>query len=73
MLALGLRTDRILSKITRVLGRVDVEPPADLLSAWPWWLRLLTPESAAGYIVAVLLMALGLVVIRAGKWAKRAG
>ncbi len=73
MLLLGLRTGRLLSKVGRVFGRAGVEPPADLLAAWPWWLRLFVPESLAGYIFAVVLLVLGLLVINAGKWAKRAG
>lgn len=73
MLVLGLRTGRLLSRISRTFARLGLEPPADVLAAWPWWLRLLVPESVFGYLVAAALFGIGLWLIYLGKWAKRVG
>jgi len=67
MLLLGFRVDRML---TRLAARTGAEA-AGLIDAWPSWLRVLVPDSAAGLVVAVLFVVIGLVLSRTGRWAQR--
>lgn len=71
MLLLGLRVDMLGARVARVFGRAGIEQTVDVLATWPWWLRLLVPESPGGYVVALLWIGLGLWLIRAAAWARQ--
>lgn len=70
MVLLGLRVGRIGRRITHIFERHGLEAP-DVMSAFPWWLRMLAPESAGGWIVTALVLATGAYLMYFGKWAKK--
>lgn len=67
---LGLHFSRLSGRVTRVFERHGVEPP-DLMSGLPWWLRLLIPEAAPGWIGLFLVLAIGVLLAYVGKQLKK--
>jgi hypothetical protein len=67
---LGLRVDRLERRLARVFDRYGVETP-DVMAGFPWWLRMLTPETTAGWIGVALVLVTGFYLVYLGKWAKR--
>lgn len=70
MVVLGLRVDRIGRRVARIFGQHGLEAP-DVMSAFPWWLRMLTPEEAGDWIFVVLILIIGCCLLYVGKWAKK--
>lgn len=70
MALLGLRFSRLGRRVTRVFERHGVEPP-DLMGGLPWWLRVLVPETTAGWIGVVVLLVAGVLLVYAGKQLKK--
>lgn len=70
MALLGLRFSRLGRRVTRVFERYGVEPP-DLMGGLPWWLRMLVPETAPGWIGVFLMLAAGVLLVYAGKQLKK--
>lgn len=70
MFVLGLRVDKIGRRIGRVFGRHGLETP-DVMAAFPWWLRMLTPESAGDWVLVALILAVGACLLYLGKWARK--
>ncbi|MDI1267877.1 MAG: hypothetical protein PSV40_02080 [Polaromonas sp.] len=66
----GLRVARIDRRIARIFDRVGLEEP-DVMSAWPWWLRLLTPETTGDWIVVAVVLICGFNLALLGKWARK--
>ncbi|MCY1237107.1 hypothetical protein D9M72_497900 [compost metagenome] len=67
---LGLRLDRVAGKVERASVRAGITPP-DFLAALPWWLRMVIPETASGWILLAGLALLGIWLAHIGKWAKK--
>jgi len=67
---LGLRLDRLGGKVERVSVRAGIVPP-DFLTALPWWLRMVVPETVSGWILLALIALLGIWLAHMGKWARR--
>ena len=67
--ALGLRIDRVVRRIGRITERAGVEAP-NVVDHLPWWLRVLIPETVAGWAVVVIAMCLGVYLAYMGKRAK---
>ncbi|OYY32304.1 MULTISPECIES: hypothetical protein [unclassified Polaromonas] len=70
MMMLGIRVGRIGQRIARIFDRHGLEAP-DVMSSFPWWLRMLTPETVGQWIVAALVLASGAYLIYFGKWARK--
>lgn len=70
MAVLGVRVGRLGRRVERIFGRHGLEAP-DVMSAFPWWMRMLTPETTGEWIVVVLVLAIGAYLIYFGKWAKK--
>jgi hypothetical protein len=66
----GIRVSRIGRRITRVFDRHGLEAP-DLMAGFPWWLRMLTPETTWDWIVVAIALASGAYLMYFGKWAKK--
>lgn len=67
---LGLRLDRIGSRVERFSARAGIVPP-DFFAALPWWLRIAIPETASGWFLLAGLAVLGIWLAHLGKWAKK--
>jgi hypothetical protein len=70
MAVLGIRVGRIGRRIARIFERHGLEAP-DVMSGFPWWLRMLTPETTGEWIFVALVLATGAYLVYFGKWAKR--
>ena len=70
MAVLGLRVGRIGRRIARVFERQGLEAP-DVMSGFPWWLRMLTPETTGDWIVVAFVLAAGAYLMYVGKWARK--
>jgi hypothetical protein len=67
---LGLRLDRIEARIGRVAERTHTPAP-DIYAGLPSWLRMWIPETEIGWVLVLMLAAVGFAMARAGKWVKR--
>ncbi|OOG42899.1 hypothetical protein B0B52_09565 [Polaromonas sp. A23] len=70
MAVLGLRVGRLGRRVERIFGRHGLEGP-DVMSALPWWMRMLTPETIGDWTVVAIILATGAYLIYLGKWARR--
>ena len=70
MVVLGLRVGRIGRRVARIFNQHGLEAP-DVMSAFPWWLRMLTPETTGQWIFVALIFASGAYLIYFGKWARK--
>lgn len=69
MAILGLRVGRLGRRVALIFDRHGLEAP-DVMSGFPWWLRMLTPEKTGDWIVVALVLAIGAYLIYFGKWAR---
>ena len=70
MVVLGIRVGRIGRRVARIFERHGLDAP-DVMSSFPWWLHMLTPETTAQWIATALVLAIGAYLLYFGKWAKR--
>ena len=66
----GLRVSRVGRRITGVFDRHGLEAP-DVMAGFPWWLRMLTPETTGDWIVVAVVLATGAYLMYFGKWARK--
>lgn len=70
MAVLGLGVGRLGRRVAHVFERIGAVPP-DVMSGFPWWLRMLIPETAWGWIGVALVLVIGAYLVYLGKWAKK--
>ena len=70
MTVLGLRFGKLGDKLERISARANVAPP-DVMAGLPWWLRLFVPETTGGWVGIGLIVATGICMALAGRWAKK--
>ena len=66
----ALRLDLRIERLGRKLERFGIEQP-DMFAGWPWWLRMLMPESPFGWALIVMLAVLGVTMAKLGRWAEK--
>jgi hypothetical protein len=71
MLAMGFRIDKALHRIARVFDRAGAAAPTNLRDSWPWWLNLAVPEGFFDYAFAFVLVAVGIALLTAARWASK--
>ncbi len=70
MMFLGLLFRRFGNRLDRAAERTNTTAP-HLLEAFPWPIQMLTPETAAGWVMVVVTAGTGIYLVWLGRWAKR--